>query len=178
MLQLALPSWPRTCGALSPQQYLHYISVQVVDVIANSHSDHQSHIWPRVACGGIRACWRIEGSTGASALPRVTNDHAECCCWWEYRLAPHFSVVLHSISTSRIGCVAAPCAASLADCGCALLWYLVVETKCMQGVRRCGPLARALTCRNCVWAWQSQLLVIRRHVVRVSVQVHHHRGHG
>lgn len=76
----------------SPQQYLHYISVQVVDVIANSHSDHQSHIWPRVVCGGIRACWRIEGSTGASALPRVTNDHAECCCWWEYRLAPHFSV--------------------------------------------------------------------------------------
>jgi len=114
-------------------------------------ADHQSHIWPRVVCGGIRACWRIEGPTGASALPRVTNDRAECCCWWEYRPAPHSSVVLHSISTSRIGCVAAPCAASLADCGCALRWYLAVETKCMQGVRRCGPLARALTCRNCGW---------------------------
>lgn len=66
-------------------------------------ADHQSHIWPRVVCGGIRACWRIEGSTGASALPRVTNDRAECCCWWEYRPAPHSSVVLHSISTSLIG---------------------------------------------------------------------------
>ena len=57
MLQLALPSWPRTCGALSPQQYLHYISVQLVDVIANSHSPITNHTSGRVWCaaGFVRA---------------------------------------------------------------------------------------------------------------------------
>lgn len=42
---------------LSPQQYLHYTSVQLVDVIANSHSPITNHTSGRVWCaaGFVRA---------------------------------------------------------------------------------------------------------------------------